>query len=219
MTKDIVPNFVQFKSDGLEFVVETTKGLAYATMSAAARMLGIDRKSVRDEVKGGGDYVETKAQVQTKGGIQRCSLISADVVFDLALKFNPELAKQMGKAGANLYMLGLAGYKIEVKERPIADPNAFAEHVYGIEELATPQVRWKVQDLVNRADENVLVESWYDPAGWYFLEFLNETRSRRICTIFVDANNTAGVARLNEMLEGLPSFGAKQVKPQDKRIP
>jgi hypothetical protein len=213
MTEYIVPNFVQFKSDGLEFVVETTKGLAYATMSAAARMLGIDRKSVRDELKGGGDYVETKAQVQTKGGIQRCSLISADVVFDLALKFNPELARRMGKAGANLYMLNAAGYKIEIKEQQ-SDPSETLEHFYGLDELATPQVRWQVQDLINRTKGDVLVESWYDPAGWYFLEFLNETRSRRICTIFVDANNTAGVARLNEMLTGLPSFGAKQVKPQ-----
>jgi hypothetical protein len=39
MTESIVPNYVQLEVDGLEFVVETSKRLAFASKSATARLV------------------------------------------------------------------------------------------------------------------------------------------------------------------------------------
>lgn len=115
MPTAIVQNFVRFDRDGLELIVETSSGLAYASISATARMLETDESNLRKHLKKGGvNYEVITAGIPTRGGLQRASLVSADVVFDLAFKYHPGLAKKMGAAGANVYMLGLAGYKVAV---------------------------------------------------------------------------------------------------------
>jgi hypothetical protein len=119
---NIVPSFEQFKSDdGLELVVNITTGLAYASISATARMLGIDRSNLKRVLKGGSNFTVLDAEVSTAGGIQGCSLLSASVVFSLAIDINPDLAKKMGDAGANLYMLKLAGYTTKIEEVPMIE--------------------------------------------------------------------------------------------------
>ena len=105
-------------SDGLEFVVDINKGLAYASIRATARMLGVDEKTIRNNVKKGADnYTVINAEILTGGGLQSADLLPADVVFKLAFKYRPDLAMLMGTAGANLYMLGLAGYVVKIEEK------------------------------------------------------------------------------------------------------
>jgi hypothetical protein len=112
MASNIVPNYIQIEAgDGTEFVVDTTNGLAYASKRATARMIGVDESTVRRDLTCGGLPV-VNAPIPTAKGVQGADLISAAVVLRLATKRNPELALKMGEAGANLYMLGLAGYKM-----------------------------------------------------------------------------------------------------------
>jgi phage antirepressor YoqD-like protein len=109
-------NFERFDNDGLELFVNTTTGMAYASKRATARMLGVDAKTVRNQV-GGDNYIVTNAEIATPGGLQGGDLVPADVVFKLALKYNLALAERMGAAGANLYLIKLAGYQTKIVEQ------------------------------------------------------------------------------------------------------
>jgi phage antirepressor YoqD-like protein len=115
MTNSIVPNFVRFDSQGLELVVDTTTSKAYASKRATARMLEVDEKTVRNCAD---SYTVINAQIQTPAGLRSADLIPAFVVFKLAQKYHPQLADRMGDAGANLYLLNLAGYKAQIVESP-----------------------------------------------------------------------------------------------------
>lgn len=119
MSPAIVSDFVCFNDDGLELVVNTTTGLAYASISAAARMLETPRRTIQDAISRGADIYEIiNAQIPTSGGLQGCGLVPAGVVFKLAFRYHPVLAQKMGEAGANLYMLKLAGYEPKIVETP-----------------------------------------------------------------------------------------------------
>jgi phage antirepressor YoqD-like protein len=113
MSHSIVPNFVRFDSEGLELVVDTTTGKAYASKRATARMLEVDEKTVRNCAD---SYTVINAQIQTPAGLRSADLLPAFVVFKLAQKYHPQLADRMGEAGANVYLLGLAGYKVQVEQ-------------------------------------------------------------------------------------------------------
>jgi phage antirepressor YoqD-like protein len=118
MTSNIVPNFVRFDSEGLELVVNTTTGKAYASISATARMLETPRQTIQSAIKTCRTIELLSAQIETEKGLQAAELLTAFEVFKLAQKYHPLLADRMGEAGANIYMLALAGYKTEVVEQP-----------------------------------------------------------------------------------------------------
>jgi transposase-like protein len=128
MANSIVPIYERFDRDGLELIIDTATGLAYATVSAIARMLGVNKGTIS---KGVANYNEIPADIETAGGLQAVSLYPADVVLKLAIKHNPELAERMGTTGANLYMLGLAGYQVKIE--PVKPKTAL--------ELAKEQVK------------------------------------------------------------------------------
>lgn len=117
MADSIVPsNFVRFDSEGLELVVDTSNGKAYASISATARMLGVSKSTVSSAF---GNQETTKAQIHTESGSKTVRLVPAFVVYKLAQKYRPLLADAMGAAGANIYMLALAGYQTKVVETPV----------------------------------------------------------------------------------------------------
>jgi phage antirepressor YoqD-like protein len=115
MSNAIVSDFACFNSDGLELVVNTNTGLAYASVSSAARMLEVSKSTASEAF---GKHQCITAQIITGGGTQGVRLADSEVLFDLALKYHPGLAKKMGAAGANLYMLKLAGYEPKIVETP-----------------------------------------------------------------------------------------------------
>lgn len=116
MTTSIVPsNFVRFDSDGLELVVDTTNGKAYASISATARMLETARSTIQSAILACRDIQTTSAEIPTNKGLQAAELLTAFSVYKLAQKYHPLLADAMGDAGANLYLLNLAGYKVQVE--------------------------------------------------------------------------------------------------------
>lgn len=87
MTNSIVSNFVPYNNDGLQLFVDTTTGLAYASIRSMARMLGINPGTVKRElVNSVADYPVINAQIQTSQGLRIVALYSSDVVFKLAFK-------------------------------------------------------------------------------------------------------------------------------------
>jgi hypothetical protein len=107
--------------DGNEFVINTTTGDAFISQSASGRLLEVSEWTIRDNVKSL-DLVTKTAVINTPAGKRSSRLISATDFYKLAEKYKPELAKQMLKAGANLYIYGLAGYKISISNPEPAKP-------------------------------------------------------------------------------------------------
>lgn len=116
MNTNIISVYERFESNELELVVNTDTGFAYASKSATARMLGVDEKTIRNQINSSDNYSTITAQIPTAAGLRSSDLLSSETVFKLALKYNIELAEKMGTIGANLYLLNLAGYKVKVTE-------------------------------------------------------------------------------------------------------
>jgi hypothetical protein len=110
-------NLVKYEQDGLELWVDESTGMAYAHMKVIARMFGLDdTRTLRRRLEGVAYEGVKTAEVHTAGGIQGVALYPSSVVFDLAFEFNIELARAMGSCGANVYMLGKAGYRVKAVE-------------------------------------------------------------------------------------------------------
>lgn len=110
-------NFIPFKNEDLELIVDTNSNQAYASISAIARMLNVNKGTLHRELnKAVANYKSITAQIQTGVGLRSVALYTSETVFELAFRYNIELAKKMGAAGANLYMLNLAGFKIKLEE-------------------------------------------------------------------------------------------------------
>jgi hypothetical protein len=100
----------------IEFFINEETGQAYASIRAVARMTGKSDTAIRRWI-GAQNASTFDAQVPTHGGLQGAKLLPSESVFEAALKFCPELAKKMGLAGANLYICGMAGYEIKIKQK------------------------------------------------------------------------------------------------------
>ena len=113
MTSNIVPsNFVRFDSEGLELVVDTTNGKAYASISATARMLETPRSTIQSAILTCRDIQTKSAEIPTnKGlqavevhtikGLQKSHLIPVHIVFQVALKYDRELAIRIINSGVH----------------------------------------------------------------------------------------------------------------------
>jgi phage antirepressor YoqD-like protein len=107
-------------NDGLEFHIDAESNLAYASVRATERMLAISPGTLNMyfKTKEAAKLLPLKeAEVVTAQGMRTAKLFSSERVFQLALKYNIDLAAKMGAAGANVFMLGLAGYKVQVVEQ------------------------------------------------------------------------------------------------------
>jgi hypothetical protein len=103
-------------NDGLEFHVDEATGLAYASVRATERMLNTGDGTIRKFIasQSAEKFPCKTAEILTDAGLRSAELLSAEQVFLLAIKYSPELALKMGAAGANIFMLGMAGYKVQV---------------------------------------------------------------------------------------------------------
>jgi hypothetical protein len=155
---NIVSNFVQLESNGLEFVVETDSGLAYASVSAAARMLDRNESTIRTALTSR-NIATKEAQIQTTTGFKTSRLLASDDIFDLAFEYNLPLAKQMGKAGANLYILGLAGYKTQVVEKAPTNqlPEAFQTNSFEWGDRNKSKQKWEINKLLKKHKGKVAI--------------------------------------------------------------
>lgn len=108
-------NLSKHENNGLELYVDEATGLAYAHQEAMRRMFGLESKGGTLTRRLASISVDDKipAEILTDAGIRSISLYPARVVAKLAIEFKPELAEKMIEAGANVYMLGLAGYHVQ----------------------------------------------------------------------------------------------------------
>ncbi|MGL5059047.1 MAG: hypothetical protein ACRC62_03615 [Microcoleus sp.] len=109
-------SLTRYEANGLELFVDQETGRAYAHQAAMKRMFGIESKggTLSRRLEGVSKDNTKTVEIQTAGGMQGVSLYSSEAVFEQALEFCPDIAKKMGAVGANVYMCGLAGYKISV---------------------------------------------------------------------------------------------------------
>jgi hypothetical protein len=86
---------VPYTRDGLELVIDTTTGEAFASISAVARMTDKDTKSISRYVNGGLQTVakmELKtAEIQTTTGLKTVALLNEKQILEVVSKYNPTL--------------------------------------------------------------------------------------------------------------------------------
>lgn len=107
-------NLTRFETaDGVELVIDTQTGEAFATQRGYARMSGRDASTIsRRCTKLDESGVVKNSEIDTGYGVKVVALIPADLVYDWLFEDNVALAKAMGKAGATVYMHQLAGFSV-----------------------------------------------------------------------------------------------------------
>jgi hypothetical protein len=108
--------YVQYISeDGLEIVIDQKSKQAFASQSAAARMLNTAESTIRGHIALQG-MKRVQAEIHTTTGLKTAQLVSAKDLVILAKKFNPDLLEMMSLAGATVYLYGLAGYSVQPEQ-------------------------------------------------------------------------------------------------------
>lgn len=105
-------NLTRFERDGLELVIDTVTGEAFASVRGYARMSSKPESTIRDRSKGVRKDEVLEAEIPTQGGIQSARLLTEDIITDWIVEDNPTLAKAMLKAGVRVFLHTAAGYKL-----------------------------------------------------------------------------------------------------------
>ena len=115
----------RFDKDGIELVINTRTGEAFATQSGYARMSGKDQSTIsRRCSKLDAPNAVKSSEIETGYGVKVVALIPAKLVFKWAITDKPELAEAMGEAGATVYIHQLAGFKVtsDAVKKPTPTP-------------------------------------------------------------------------------------------------
>lgn len=162
----------RYDRDGLELVIDTQSGEAFATVSGYARMSGKAKSTISDRtVRSGG--LKT-AEVQTTTGSKTVRLIPESIISDWIIDDNPKLAKQMLKAGVRVFLYGVAGYQVKPSDpQPTPQPQlelpptdiridnlARNLQYFGID-ITNPRFNQEIKDLVT--DKILMAESGNTP--------------------------------------------------------
>ncbi|MEG4149260.1 hypothetical protein [Microcoleus sp. Pol12B5] len=115
-------NLARFDQNGIELVINTVTGAAYATQSGYARMSGLSQQAINKRCKGYNQSELESAEADLGHGLQGYNLIPAKLVYRWLVKDNPELSLAMGEAGATVYLHQLAGFKVRTSAITPAAP-------------------------------------------------------------------------------------------------
>ena len=85
----------RFDRDGLELVINTRTGEAYASIRGYARMSGKAESTIRKRLQGAHLPALEMAEIHTPGGLQGAHLIPEDLISEWIVTDNLELAKAM----------------------------------------------------------------------------------------------------------------------------
>ena len=105
-------NLTRFERDGLELVIDTQTGEAFASIRGYARMTGKPESTIRDRSKGARKNEVVEAEILTLGGVQGARLLTEDIITDWIVEDSPPLAKAMLKAGVRVFLHTAAGYQL-----------------------------------------------------------------------------------------------------------
>ena len=114
----------RFDKDGIELVINTRTGEAFATQSGYARMSGLSQQAINKRCNTYNlDNFKT-AEIETVKGFKTYNLIPAKLAFKWAITDKPELAEAMGEAGETVYIHQLAGFKVtsDAVKKPTPTP-------------------------------------------------------------------------------------------------
>lgn len=146
---------------GIELVINTDTGEAFASQAGYARMSGVSKQTISKRCLQGVNFQRVKmAEIETPGGLQGVNLIPAELVFEWLIKDNPSLAKEMGVVGATVYLHTLAGFKVSSDavvvptptNPPLLSPDVRVSNLYqalagfGIE-LDNPRYAQQLKDI------------------------------------------------------------------------
>jgi hypothetical protein len=152
-------SLTRFESnDGIELVIDTITGEAFATVSGYSRMSGKANSTIHERTSRLAD--SKLAETLTSIGLKTSRLIPANIVGKWLIKDNPELAEKMLDAGATVYMHQLAGYKVTSTaiEQPktTADIFLMVAQQFKEQELKLAAMQAKTLEIENKLEEQQL---------------------------------------------------------------
>lgn len=117
-------NLTRYDNNGLELVINTATGEAFASIRATARMTDKAHSTVsryvNGELKGGAQMVLLQAEINTPGGLQGAVLLNEKQILSVLKKYKPELLVEFAQLGLRMFLHQLAGY--EVKSTAVVPP-------------------------------------------------------------------------------------------------
>jgi hypothetical protein len=130
-------NLQRYENNGLELVINTETGEAFASISAVARMTDKDtstiNKYVNGAIKGCDEMHLLDAEIATGGGIQGVALLNESQMLKVISRYKPELLIKFAQAGLRMFLHNLAGYKVQSEAvaapvRQLAAPTTAKEY-------------------------------------------------------------------------------------------
>jgi hypothetical protein len=108
---------MSFVKDGLELVIDTNSGEAFASTRATARMVEKNESTIRDFLAAR-EFDLKSAEINTPGGIQGARLLNELQIYDVCEKYKPSLLKAFAQAGLRIYLHKLAGFEVKSTAAP-----------------------------------------------------------------------------------------------------
>lgn len=105
-------SLTRFEQNGLELVINTETGEAFASLRGYARMSGKDQSTISRRCQGVASECIKTAEILTPGGLQGVALIPESLIAQWIVKDNPDLATKMLQAGVRVYLHTIAGFKV-----------------------------------------------------------------------------------------------------------
>jgi hypothetical protein len=101
----------RFEQDGIELVINTETGEAFATQSAVARMVDKGESTIRAFITSQKIEVKT-AKVLTTTGLKTSQLLDEKSIVACLFKYNLPMAEKFTQLGVRVGLHQLAGYKV-----------------------------------------------------------------------------------------------------------
>jgi hypothetical protein len=156
-------NLTRYDNNGLELVINTVTGEAFASISAVARMTDKNKSTISRYVNGTLETVAQmallEAEVNTADGLRSVALLNENQILEVVTRYKPELLAEFAKLGLRMVLHQLAGYEVKsnaVGENPkqltrVEEAKRYLKMCEELE-LAEAQVKLLEQDNERQAE-------------------------------------------------------------------
>ncbi len=193
--------------NGIELIIDTQTGEAFASQSAIARMVGKGESTIRYWITS--QNIQTKeAEIETATGLKTSQLLNEEAVFQAFAKYRPELLVQCAKAGIRVYLHKMAGF--QVNSTALQIPKTYAEALLEAGRLA------KELEEAEKERELLMLQN-------QDLEEENELLSEAVDELF-DYSSIIRIAKFNNVSEKCFSWRklkavSTQLRVEIKKVP